>query len=99
VPVPDELRGEEVKAYVVPVQGADLDVAVLVAHTRERLAYFKVPRYWELRESLPMTPSEKVAKATLRAEQPEQLGPCYDAVAQRWLGPVRPLPPAGGAAR
>ena len=30
-----------------------------------RLASFKIPRYWEFRDSLPHTPSERVAKARL----------------------------------
>lgn len=94
VPVADELRGEEIKAYVVPVAAAAVDLAALVAHARSRLASFKVPRYWEVRGELPLTPSEKVAKAELRTEPEEQLGDCYDAVEQRWVGRVRPLPTA-----
>ena len=51
VAVPDELRGEEVKAFVSPA-GADRSEQVLVAelaeHCGQRLARFKVPRYWEV---------------------------------------------------
>lgn len=94
VPVPDEIRGEEIKVYVVPVPGTTVEVTELLAHTRTHLAYFKVPRYWELRTQLPLTPSEKVSKAELRSEPVESLGPCYDAAARRWLDHVAPLPPA-----
>ena len=63
--VPDEIRGEEIKAYVV----ADLDrgtaAGELAAWCGERLAGFKVPRYFELRDDLPRTPSERVAKHLL----------------------------------
>ncbi|MFC4944421.1 AMP-binding protein [Pseudonocardia sp. GCM10023141] len=63
VPVPDELRGEEVKAYVVAT--GDVHPRELAAHCAELLAPFKVPRYWELRTELPLTPSERVAKGRL----------------------------------
>lgn len=70
VGVADELRGEEVKAYVVLDPGAES--AVTMADLREfcakQLAPFKIPRYWALRERLPMTPSERVAKAELRSD-------------------------------
>jgi crotonobetaine/carnitine-CoA ligase len=33
----------------------------------EKVARFKVPRYWEFRDSLPHTPSERVAKHELEA--------------------------------
>jgi carnitine-CoA ligase len=59
--VPDEMRGEEVKAFVVGAVSAD-DLRDWCA---ERLAAFKVPRYWEFRDDLPRTPSERVAKREL----------------------------------
>jgi crotonobetaine/carnitine-CoA ligase len=70
VAVPDDLRGEEVKAFV-SVAAADLPdralVAELVEHCAARLARFKVPRYWEVRDDLPVTASHRVAKAALVA--------------------------------
>jgi carnitine-CoA ligase len=90
VPVADEIRGEEIKAYIVPE--GDLSLDDLLRHTRERLASFKVPRYWEIRTSLPHTPSEKIAKSELRREPSHQLGRCYDAVRETWLAAVPPLP-------
>jgi crotonobetaine/carnitine-CoA ligase len=65
VPVPDEIRGEEVKAYVVLREGAAAEPAELNAHCAERLAYFKVPRYWTFVDDLPRTPSERIAKHVL----------------------------------
>jgi crotonobetaine/carnitine-CoA ligase len=61
VAVPDELRGEEVKAFVV----GTATVEELRAYCAERLASFKIPRYWEFRDDLPRTPSERVAKQQL----------------------------------
>ncbi len=97
VPVADDVRGEEIKAYVVLGPGGSATVEELVAHTRERLAYFKVPRYWEFRAELPLTPSEKIAKGELRQEPQESLGRCYDAVDEVWLDRVAPLAPPRSA--
>ena len=62
VGVPDEIRGEEVKAYVV-APGASAEE--LTAWAEERLASFKVPRLWEFRDELPLTASHRVEKAKL----------------------------------
>ncbi len=95
VPVADDVRGEEVKAYVVLVDGSSVQSGDLVEYARERLAYFKVPRYWEFRPSLPLTPSEKIAKGELRQEPEHRLGRCYDAIEETWLDRVPPLRPPG----
>ncbi|CAB4711295.1 unannotated protein [freshwater metagenome] len=63
--VPDEIRGEEVKAYVV---APGVEAAELVAWCEQRLASFKVPRLWDFRDALPLTASQRVEKAALRAE-------------------------------
>ncbi len=71
VAVPDELRQEEVKVFVVPAEGNDgIDFAAVAAYVEGRLARFKVPRYWEERSSLPMTPSQRVAKHALEDSGP-----------------------------
>jgi len=64
--VPSELEEEEVKIVVVAQPGADVDEAALVAHCEERLPSFMVPRYVELVDELPRTPTDKVAKHHLR---------------------------------
>ena len=81
VAVPDELRGEEVKAYVVLTEELDARAAadVLGPHCAERIARFKIPRYWEVRDDLPRTPSERVAKKELVP------GITWDAVAATWI--------------
>jgi crotonobetaine/carnitine-CoA ligase len=60
--VPDDIRGEEVKAFVVGTVTAD----ELTEYCSQRLASFKIPRFWEFRDDLPRTPSERVAKEQLR---------------------------------
>jgi carnitine-CoA ligase len=61
VGVASELSEEDIKAFVV----GTADFAELVAWTRERLAAFKVPRYWQRLDALPRTPTQRVAKHQL----------------------------------
>jgi acyl-CoA synthetase (AMP-forming)/AMP-acid ligase II len=70
VGVPDPVRGEEVKAFVVLTAGlspADLPPAAILAHCAERLAPFKLPRYLEYRAELPKTATLRIRKESLRA--------------------------------
>jgi carnitine-CoA ligase len=60
--MPDDDLGEELRAVVVPVAGATPSSGELREHVAQRLARFKVPRYWEFRSELPHTPSERIAK-------------------------------------
>lgn len=63
----DEAAGEdEVKACVILREGSKLDYADLIAWCDERMAPHMVPRYIEVMEALPQTPSEKVKKKELR---------------------------------
>jgi crotonobetaine/carnitine-CoA ligase len=64
---PDEIVGEELRAVVVATSDGDGPPAAseLHAYLAERLAPFKVPRFWEFRDALPHTPSERVAKHEL----------------------------------
>ncbi|HEY0391501.1 MAG TPA: AMP-binding protein [Solirubrobacterales bacterium] len=82
VAVPDELRGEEVKAYVALVEEASPGVvtpAALVEFCRDRLAKHKVPRYIEYRaEPFPRTPSMRVKKSALVAEVEDPLAGAWD---------------------
>lgn len=69
--VPDEVRGDEVMACVVP--RSPIDDAERAAFGRqltqfclERLAYFKAPGYVGFCERLPLTATEKIQRARLR---------------------------------
>ena len=71
VAVADQIRGEEVKAYVVlrpPAEPDNTPPESIWAFCREHLAPFKVPRFIEYRQELPKTPSSKVQKNILRDE-------------------------------
>lgn len=87
VGVPDPLRGEEVKAYVVLREGTpgqDLLERELPEHCDNLLAYFKVPRYWTSRLTLPLTTSAKVAKAELVAAESDLRIGAFDRMDGRW---------------
>ncbi|MQA88074.1 MAG: AMP-binding protein [Streptosporangiales bacterium] len=70
VGVPSELSEEEVKAFVVPRPGHDLDFAELREWAASRLARFKVPRFWQAIDDLPRTPTARVAKHRLPSGHP-----------------------------
>jgi carnitine-CoA ligase len=70
VGVPSELSEEEVKAFIVPAAGAELDFRALRDFAAERLAAFKVPRYWQQIGELPRTPTARVAKHRLPGGHP-----------------------------
>ena len=63
--VPDEKSGEAVKLFVVP-SSPDLTVDELKAYCKANFTGYKVPKHYELRESLPMTPVGKILRRELR---------------------------------
>ena len=63
--VPDELKGELAKAYVVLKQGQALEARGLEAFCRERLAAYKVPRAFAFVKDLPKTSSGKIMRREL----------------------------------
>jgi crotonobetaine/carnitine-CoA ligase len=88
LPVPDDVRGEEVKIYVVPQPGVsrdDVPPQKIIDYCVANLAAFKVPRYIEYRQALPKTPSEKVAKHVLKTEKSDLRVGSWDRIEQRWL--------------
>jgi long-chain acyl-CoA synthetase len=66
--VPDDEWGERVHAVVQPKPGTALDVDELRAFVDERLAGYKRPRSYEMRDELPRTESGKLLKRVLRDE-------------------------------
>ena len=62
---PSDLGDDEIVAYVEPRPGATLDPEALRAWVRERLADFKVPSIVHVREALPRTATERIAKHLL----------------------------------
>ena len=68
--VPDEEFGEQVKAAVQLARGAVWDAATeaaVVAHAREHLAGYKVPRSFDVVSEMPRSEAGKLLKRELRA--------------------------------
>jgi len=67
--VPHPEWGQQVKAFIVPAEGARIPIEDLVAHCRDALADYKVPTLWEIRsEPLPRNATGKVLKNVLAGE-------------------------------
>ncbi|MBK8506994.1 MAG: long-chain fatty acid--CoA ligase [Saprospiraceae bacterium] len=64
--VPDDQMGEEVMAYVVLKQGANLTEGELLTWTKDRVAAYKYPRKIQFIDSLPMNATGKILKRALR---------------------------------
>lgn len=58
---------EEVKACLVPADGADIDRTALLDYCAERMPRYAVPRYLEVLDALPKTATGKLQKQDLRA--------------------------------
>lgn len=87
VPVPDDTRGQEVKAYIVlqpDRRAGDLPIDAIFSHCERNLASFKVPRYLEFIDALPRTPSEKIAKGELIKSKEDLRVGAYDRVDRCW---------------
>ncbi|MBM4125344.1 MAG: long-chain fatty acid--CoA ligase [Nitrospira sp.] len=69
VGLPQDLRGELIKAYVVLKEGEKATTAEILEHCRTSLAKFKVPKRVEFRSDLPKTLVGKVLRRVLREEE------------------------------
>ena len=78
IAVPSELGEDEVKAYITPRPGRAIDPEQIIHWCADQLAYFKVPRYLEVRDELPRTPSLRVRKDLLRQERENPIEGCFD---------------------
>jgi len=68
VAVPSEISEDDIKAIIVPREGATIDPAELTRFLIDKLPYFMVPRYIEFAAELPKTPTQKVIKHVLREQ-------------------------------
>ena len=71
VGVPDDRRGETVKAFVVKTPGADVTGDEIRQFCLDRLAEYKHPREVEFVDELPRTTTGKVQKFELRKRETE----------------------------
>lgn len=66
VGVPDEHRGETVRAFVSLVADRSVTAEELIAHCRDRRAAYKSPRAIEVLDELPKTVTGKILRPALR---------------------------------
>jgi crotonobetaine/carnitine-CoA ligase len=81
IAVPDLIRGEEVKGYIVLKSGATLNSVPpedIWNFCKPHLAAFKIPRFLEYRDELPKTPSSKVQKNILRDDSKQPSSKVFD---------------------
>ncbi|MCK6460269.1 MAG: AMP-binding protein [Planctomycetes bacterium] len=64
--VGDPKWGEEVGAWVQPHEGASLTAEEVLAHARQGLAHYKIPRYLRIVREFPLTVTGKIRKFRIR---------------------------------
>jgi long-chain acyl-CoA synthetase len=73
-PVPDEIKGETARAYVVPAKGASATAEELIEYCRGRLAAYKVPRSVQFVTALPQTSTGKIMRRKLIDLSADRIG-------------------------
>lgn len=84
IAVPDESRGEEVKAYIIPVDKETPETIPpeeIIEYCSERIAQFKLPRYIEYKDAFPSTATGKIQKHLLIKEKEDLSSGCFDRTA------------------
>jgi 2-aminobenzoate-CoA ligase len=69
--VPDEVRGQIAKAFVVIKPGEKVTSDELIAYCRDKIATYKLPREVVLVTELPRTPTGKLLRRVLRQKETE----------------------------
>lgn len=72
--VPSEKYGEEVMAWIKVREGAEVKEDELLSFCKEKIAHYKVPKYWKFVEEFPMTISGKIRKVEMREISIKELG-------------------------
>jgi acyl-CoA synthetase (AMP-forming)/AMP-acid ligase II len=83
VPVPDEIRGDEVFAAIIlkpEMQASQTLAEALFQHCYDKLVYYKAPAYLYFADSLPLTASGKPQRGELKTLARSWLasGDCFD---------------------
>lgn len=64
--VPHPVKGEVIKAFIIPAEGFKPDKNELFRFLKERLSIYKIPEIYELKDELPRGASGKVLKRMLK---------------------------------
>jgi crotonobetaine/carnitine-CoA ligase len=78
VPVASELGEDDLLVYLVPVAGTEISFPEIIAFCDEHMPYYMVPRYLDLIEALPKTPSEKIEKYKLKTAAAQRVDQLWD---------------------
>ncbi|MFQ5983648.1 MAG: AMP-binding protein [Woeseiaceae bacterium] len=70
--VPDEIRGDEVFAFIVAAERA-ADARAIFDHCMAHLTYFKAPGYIAFAATLPLTASQKVSRGEVKQRARERV--------------------------
>jgi acyl-CoA ligase (AMP-forming) (exosortase A-associated) len=73
--LPDEVLGEQIKAFVVPQDGSRVNVDAILEDVAEHLPRHMVPREVEVLDELPKTSSGKIDYPMLRRRETERRTP------------------------
>ncbi len=68
--VPSDLSEDDIFIAVVPKPGVRLEPQDLYLFLEKHLAFYQLPRYIEIMEALPKTPTQKVQKSLLKQRGP-----------------------------
>jgi len=82
VAYPSELGEDEVRIFVVAREGASLSAEELFEHCGKCMPYFMVPRYIDIVDRFPRTPTAKIEKYKLR--KAEKTDATWDSVERGW---------------
>ena len=66
--LPDEVKGELAKAYIVVKEGAQATEGEIIEYVKTHIAKYKAPRMVEFVDSLPQGPTGKILKRELRTK-------------------------------
>jgi fatty-acyl-CoA synthase len=72
--VPDAKYGEELCAWVRCKEGETTTSDELRAWCRDKIASYKIPRYWKFTDTFPMTVTGKIQKFKMREQSVSELG-------------------------
>ena len=64
--IPDSIRGQSIKVFVVPQDGEHLDMEEVLSFCADKLPQFMMPRFVEIQSDLPRTGSGKIDISRLK---------------------------------
>jgi fatty-acyl-CoA synthase len=74
VGVPSKKYGEQPAAFIIPSEEKEITVSDVSAYCKDKISWFKIPKYVQSVTSFPMTASQKIQKYKLR-EMAHELWP------------------------